>query len=184
MITFLYAIIIVALIASPVVLLGYADNRHQRFTRKKLLQLFQQEITAYQLNISSQELLHQAIVGVDAQQKKLLVAWKEEEGFYRSRVIDLGSLHHCAVLEDLHTNPEESLFRNGTQLVVDRIVLQLNCPAWPPTDIPFYDASEQSRRHLPRMRQKACKWKALVAQLVPATQGSSWAEPKMRAQRG
>lgn len=167
MITLLYVSLIILLMVAPVLLLGYAESRHLRQTRKKLLHQFDQEVAGHQLRISGQELLHQAIVGVDGQQKKLVVAWKEEEGFYRSRVVDLQSLQHCAVLEDLHTDPEDSLFRKQ-QLIVDRIVLQLNCTAWPLTQIPFYDASQQSRRLLPRMRQKACKWKTLVTQLVPA----------------
>jgi hypothetical protein len=93
--TIIVAVILICLIAAVTLTLIAISNKDREKNTLKLLNLFSGVAMQTNLSFSSQEILDNALIGLDGIQRKLLVITKIEDDKHDSLLIDLNDVKSC-----------------------------------------------------------------------------------------
>ncbi|OLY93815.1 hypothetical protein SAMN05444008_111153 [Cnuella takakiae] len=173
MLTLLYAAVLVLLMFAPILLIGLYDYRQNLKARRRLSAYFDSSVADNGLNLSSKECLHRSIVGVDAQQRKLLLAFRADDGKHYSRIVSLDNISWCSYHQDMWQVQTAAMMPVKRTPRVDRVYLRLESALWPVIEVEFFNRSLQRRSQLGPLQLKAKQWEALVLQLKTADMPAS-----------
>ena len=122
--TLTVAAILVGIVAALCPLLVIINNKQKRKAMNQLLQQFSQLGTAYHLTFSSQEILKEAVLGLDGIHRKLLVLQRQGKNIFHSVVVDLHEVKECSVKKHYGTIKRGDLKKWKLELFLEEIVLQ------------------------------------------------------------
>lgn len=165
MLTLFYAAILILLMFAPVLLISLYDYRQSQKARRQLAAYFDTTAAAYGLHLSSKECLHHSFIGLDARQRKMLVAFRGEDGRNYCRIISLADLTLCTYRQDMWQTQSSGFLSGRQKPRVGRVFLLLKSGMWPEMELDFYDHSEEGGSRLVPGQYKAKQWESLIMQL-------------------
>gem|GEM_PF-6299541 len=154
-----YAALLFGLMAFPL----YAFHQYSRRARtrqQRALRLQLQEFAGqHGLKLSCEELLPDAIIGLDGQQRQLLVLHPEAEGPAVAEVLPLEALRCCSI-------ESEPLSEDaGAEDAGDRVVLRLDVAGRSPKEILFYEGRRGPEAD--QCAHRARRWQVLLTKMQP-----------------
>lgn len=164
MLTFLYAAILILLMIAPVLLIGLYDYRQSQKARLQLAAYFDTTAATYGLHLSSKECLHRSFIGLDARQRKMLVAFRGDDGRNYCRIISLDDLTLCAYRQEMLQTRPGGILQGRQKSRVGRVFLLLKSAMWPETELEFYHRSGEGSSNLAPAQYKAKQWESLIMQ--------------------
>lgn len=157
-IVFLLIVILTITIASG------ADSLYNRWKNQKKLKLFRHLSKLAEKNkliLSSQELFHQTLIGLDGVSQILLIATINEQGKINDYIIDLRQLHRCS-LKPIMQNPHSQQLKQLT------LEFELSNKE-KPLQIPIYTATVQTSNMADAIHQKARLWEMILQKMTAVT---------------
>lgn len=140
-----------------------ADSLYNRWKNQKKLKLFRhlsKLAEKRKLILSSQELFHQTLIGLDGVSQKLLVVSINEQGKVNDYIIDIRQLRRCSVktiTNDYH--PEQ----------LSRMMLEFELSNKDePLQIPIYTATALTGKIADALHQKAKLWEMILQKMTAA----------------
>ena len=126
---------------------------------------FSEWASKFNMRFSSQEVLKNAVIGLDGVQRKILVLRKTAQQ-YNAIVIDLAGVTSCTVRKQYGTINGGALPGIGLENFLVQIVLHFEfADGRAAEEIPFYDKDMDSSKRT-GMGQKARLWETLLSQLI------------------
>jgi len=168
--TLLVAAIIVVSIVSICLLLIGVHNKHKREAMNNLLNHFSQLGTQNNLSFSSQELLHDCILGLDGMNRKILVVTKKDDS-YGSFIVDLDEIQKCTVKKIYGTIAAGGLKTGKIEEYLEKISLHFELRRKPSIEIVFYKNLDSHIYEAQELERKAKHWEAILSKMqksVPA----------------
>lgn len=156
--TALTAIILIALVAIVIALLVKKDSKENRQQQKEVLDHFSEAGMRFGLNFSSNELLRECMIGLDAVQGKLLVMPLSRDRSPFTFVVDLADIRSCLVVRSfLKTEGESARPRPGAPLQSIHVQLALYTQERF-INIPFYNHVTDHLEDISELELKAGQW--------------------------
>ena len=149
----------IALVTAAVscVVLFVFRKMHRKREHRLLLQLSECG-SRHNLSFSSQELLHNRVLGLDGVHRKLMLLEPGYRGLYEVRVIDLNDVAGCYVTRQ---------YRSMQPPQPEQIGLQFHFKsATPALEIPFYRSGEDAPVHWRQLEQKARDWSVIISKML------------------
>lgn len=167
--TLLVAAILIGIVTGICLLLVTIDKRVKRKHMNQLLQRIQALGAKHQLTFSSQELLHNYVIGLDGVHRKLSVIHAPDAMQCDAAVVDLAEVKRCSVKKQYGTISSGALKQQKLDSYLERIVLCLELKdEKAPVEIPFYQHLENHASQSQELEQKAKRWEVILSKLVPA----------------
>jgi hypothetical protein len=139
----------------------------KRNVMKKLLYRFSQLGTEYNLTFSGQEILGNALIGLDGMKRKLLVLKKAGETGYDILLIDLQTVKHCTIKKYYGTISAGALKRNPLEQFLKRLVLRVEFhPDTSPVEIDFYHHGLEPASRIREMEIRSRHWGTLLNKML------------------
>lgn len=118
------------------------------------------------LTFSDQEILGDCIMGLDGEQKKLLIVSGIFADLPHHQVIDLNEISSCAVKKYYGRINVNGLKNRELNQYLEKIVLQLEFHSKEqPADFLIYKRTDNDIRQLPELELKAKKWMELLSSI-------------------
>ena len=162
--TILVAVIVVGSVVIICFLLISIHNKHKREAMNNLLKHFSQLGTENNLNFSSQEVLHNCILGLDGINRKILVVAKKD-GFYSSFMIDLNEVKSCTVKKIYGTIKVGDLKNHKLDQYLEKMVLHFELIGRPSVEIAFYKNHDNHIYEVQELEYKARHWEAILTKM-------------------
>jgi hypothetical protein len=160
------ALIIIGSVAAITLVLISINNKHQKRKREKLLHRFSQTGTENNMAFTSQEILQDAIIGLDGLNKKLLILESNENDITWT-VINLEEVKACNVKKLYQTTNRGTLKKPELEDHLERIVLQFELKDENrKIEIPFFSFGKNHVFQLAELEQKARYWEASLSKLL------------------
>ena len=165
--TIIVAAVLILVIISICLILISLNNKDRQKTTTELLTHFSKLGTENNLSFSSQEILHNSIIGLDGIQKKLLILKKNDEDKYDSLVLDLNDMKSCSKRKiyrsvNIGTEKKEK-FENQ----IDKIALAFHfIDNREPIHISFFDPVTNHIFAMQELEQKAKNWETILTKLL------------------
>ena len=164
MVTLIVAVILIGSVAVICLLLISIHNKHKREIMNNILRHFSQLGAENTLNFSSQELLHNCVLGLDGINRKILVVTKEDS-FYTSVIINLDDVKSCTVKKIYGTIKVGDLKKHKLEQYLEKIVLHVELHGKPSVEIVFYENSNSHIYESLELEQKAKHWEAILSKM-------------------
>ena len=169
--TVIVAAILILFIAVVVLMLTWISKRERKNTTLALLNHFTGKAMERNLSFSSQEILDEALIGLDAIQRKLLVIKKTGAEKYDTQLIDLKKARKCSRRKIYKSTKVEDGKQTGLQNEIEKIVLEFEyIDGRSPTQIIFFEPVNLHLLTIPELDEKAKKWEGILSQLISAEQ--------------
>lgn len=163
--TTMIAIILLASLAGIICALVYTHQQHKRKERAKLLHQFSLSGTTYGLSFSSQELLHNSIIGLDGIRRKLLYIKAREDQWTRL-LIDLEQIKTCT-LKKTYQNYPVTGSKEKREAEVQDITLEFAfIREKQPVSISFYNVVCHNIYQMAELEEKAREWQILLSKML------------------
>lgn len=140
-----------------------ADSLYNRWKNQKKLKLFRhlsKLAEKRKLILSSQELFHQTLIGLDGVSQKLLVVSINEQGKVNDYIIDIRQLRRCSVKTITNDHHPEQLSRMMLEFELSN--------KDEPLQIPIYTATAQTGKIADALHQKAKLWEMILQKMTAA----------------
>jgi hypothetical protein len=169
--TVIVAAILILFIATVVLMLIWINNRKRKKTTLALLNQFTGKAMESNLSFSSQEILDEALIGLDGIQRKLLVIKKTGDDKYDTQLIDLKEVRKCSRRKIYQSIKVEDGKKAGLQSEIEKIVLEFEYfNGRSPTQIIFFEPVNLHILAMPELDEKAKKWEGILSQLISTEQ--------------
>lgn len=167
--TLFVAAIIIGLVAAVCMVLASLDKKQKRKILNELLQRFSQLGSDHNLRFSSQEVLTNAVIGLDGLHRKLAVLQKRSETDFSGWVIDLNEIRSCSVKRHYGTIGAGDLQTKKPEQYLEKIVLHLVfSDGRDHAEVTFYNHIDHVIYQIRELEDKARHWElALSKMLVP-----------------
>lgn len=165
--TAIVAIIIISVLVFIVALLVVLNNRDRKKVTLELLERFSRLAMQHNLSFSSQEILENAIIGVDGIQRKVLFISRSGSEKYESILVDLHDVKSCSVRNvyrsvNVATGKEKKL-----EQLLDRIVIEFEKKyGGEPVQITFFQQMVNHFSLMKELEQKAKNWQSMLSKLI------------------
>lgn len=167
---------IFVLLLLPILFMGFllpdsfsfsSFRRRSASDRSKVLLYMSQLGSRYNLSFSSQEVLKDAIMGVDGVKRKLLILRGSRDTELQISLIDLNLLQSCSVKTYYGRIGVGGLKNRRLKSYVERICLHFEFEnESQPLEIPFFQDREQEKDELEALEQKAFYWKTILSKMI------------------
>lgn len=164
--TLLVASILVALVAAVCFMLVHLDNKQKRKAMNHLLDQFSQAGSLLQFTFSSQEILKDAILGLDGARRKLVVVKRSSENVYNTLVIDLFAVNRCSVKKQYGTINSGELKTRKPEQYLEEIVLHFEVAGKEPVEIVFYKHFDNHLTEIAELEAKAKQWETILSKMI------------------
>lgn len=161
-ITVMAAIILLA--SGRLFLTIYRKEKRKRMNR--LFHRFSELGSSYNLTFSSQEILHDCIIGLDGMNRKILVIRSKDGVISHSELIALSDVNSCSVIRQYGTIKSGELRVNKLETYLERVALHFERESKPPIEIPFYQHRKNVLHELERLEKKARHWELLLSKMI------------------
>ena len=158
------AVIIIAVVILVCLLLAVVHSKQKRKAMNELLNYFRQAGTDNDFSFSSEEVLHNSVLGLDGVQRKLLLVTREGSIFHSS-VIDVNNIRACTVKKYYGTIHAGDLRKQVLEHYLERIVLHLEPDGQSPVEIVFYRHTDNHLFEIPELEQKARNWETFLTKM-------------------
>lgn len=163
--TIIVLIVLIVTISVSLLFVLISNNYRQR-KRQNLLISFRELGIDNNLAFTSQEVMHDIIIGLDGRKNKLLVL-KEDDGNFNWFMVNLRNIKRITVkklYQHLNRwNTDKKIL--GEDL--HQIVLQLETiDKQLPVNIAFYDSTKNDVFEIADLEEKANQWKAILSQIT------------------
>jgi hypothetical protein len=160
----------IAMMSAVAVIISYwlltAINKQKRKRMKQLLEHFSHLGSRYNMAFTAQEILKNHILGFDGIQRKLLILSGINKGPCIEYLIDLEEVKSCSVKKHYGNIRVNGLKKRRLEEYLQKMVLHIVvAPDKPGIDIMFYKPGENSIAELPRLENRANKWKTMLVRL-------------------
>ena len=158
------AVIIVASVILVCLLLAGVHNKQKRKAMNELLNYFRQAGTENNFSFSSEEVLHNSVLGLDGVHRKLLLVIRDGS-LFKSSVIDVNNIQSCTVKKHYGTIQAGDLKKHKLEQYLERIVLHVEPAGHPPVEIVFFSYADNHLFEIPELEQKARHWETFLAKM-------------------
>ena len=162
-------LIVAGMVIGSVVLICFLlvtiHNKQYRSAMNELLKQFSKIGSDHQLSFSSQELLHNSVLGLDGVHRKILVVTRENENYHPS-VIDLDQVKNCTVKKTYGKINAGDLKKHGLEQHIERIALHFDFINNTSSEVGFYRSLEGPAHEAPAMERKAKHWEAILSKML------------------
>src|SRR5688572_2735104 len=162
---FIVAGIVVGSIVLVCFLLVGIHNKQKRKAMDDLLKKISKIGSTHQLSFSSQELLHNSVLGLDGVHRKILFVTSENEN-YRSVMIDLDTVKNCTVKKTYGKIKAGDLKKQRLDQYVESIDLHFDLLNDSTSDVRFYQNLVNHTHEVALMEQKAKHWEAILSKML------------------
>ncbi|NTS41112.1 hypothetical protein HRG84_09335 [Flavisolibacter sp. BT320] len=131
-----------------------------------LLHRFSELGSGNNLTFSSQEILHDCIIGLDGVNRKILVAQSMDGSITHTELIDLFEVKTCSVIRRYGSIKSGELRAKKLETYLESIALHFEREAQPPIEIPFYRHRKNSLHEIERLDKKARHWEMLLSKMI------------------
>lgn len=133
----------------------------------RLLHQFSELGSHYNLTFSSQEILHDCIIGLDGVNRKILVTRSAEDVISHSEMIALSDVKSCSVIRQYGTIKSGELRVKKLETYLERVALHFEREGNQPSiEIPFYQHRKNGLHELERLEKKARHWEMLLSKMI------------------
>ena len=166
------ATVLIALIVAGIIIGGSCINlaifkKEKRKRMNHLLHRFSELGSAYNLTFSSQEILHDCIIGLDGVHRKILVTKSIEEIITHTELIDLSEVKSCSVIKHYGNIKGGELRAKKLETYLELIALHFErTNNQPSIEIPFYQHRKNSIYELEKREKKARHWEMLLSKMI------------------
>ncbi len=165
--TVLVAVIVIAVVGCIVVVLVFLNNRDRKKITLELLDRFSRLAMKNNLSFSSQDILENALIGLDGIQRKVLFISRTGEEKYDSIVIDLNSVKSCSVRNVYRSMNVGTAKNRKVEQLLDRVVLEFETGYGDsPIQITFFQQLVNHFSVLKELEQKAKNWESMLSKLI------------------
>ena len=163
------ALMLFAICAIILTVVAFYKNRKNARLKKLLLQ-FSQLGSDNNLSFTSQEILHNSVIGLDGLNRKI-VFLQETNGIYQWLIIDLNTVNHCSLKFSYRG------FRSGRKknsgVYFEKLLLQFESNDNQLINVPFYMHTGIKLSTRRQLEQKARYWEAVIARMVAGKQANN-----------
>lgn len=142
-------------------------KKRKRVRIEKLLLQFSQLGSDNNLSFTSQEILHNSIIGLDGLKRKI-VFLQETNGIYQWLIVDLNTVNHCSL--KLNYRGFRSGRKRNSGVYFEKLLLQFESNDNQLIDVPFYAHPGIKLSTRRQLEQKARYWEAIISKMVARKQ--------------
>ena len=158
------AAIVVASVVFVCILLVGIHNKQKRIAMNKLLNYFREAGTTNNFSFSSEEVLHNCVLGLDGVRRKMLVVTREGS-FFHASTIEVDDIRTCSVKKIYGTIQAGDLNDHRLEQYLHKIVLHLELNKSSAFEIVFYRDSDNHLFETPELEQKARNWETFLTKM-------------------
>jgi hypothetical protein len=141
-------------------------NKEKRKRMNHLLHRFSELGSGNNLTFSSQEILHDCIIGLDGVNRKILVAQSVEGIITRTELIDLFDVKTCSVIRQYGSIKGGELRAKKLDTYLEKILLHFNRDNQPPVEVLFYHYRKNGLHEIEKLAKKARHWELLLSKMI------------------
>lgn len=161
--TLIVSLVIIIVIVLLIMGFAYINKRNRKAKEQKFIDLFNKAGEKHGLSFSSQEVLHNKIIGLDGIHRKFVVVNENEI----SRVISLDDVKKCSMQKNLETYTRTDEKSSGYEMFVKSIFLQFDFKDKRQKEtIIFYDNLLQPYAEEKMMESKAKDWEIILSKMI------------------
>ncbi len=161
--TLIVSLVIIAVIVLLIMGFAYLNKRSRKAKEQKFIDLFNKAGEEHGLYFSSQEVLHNKIIGLDGIHRKFVVVNENEI----SRVISLDDVKKCSMQKHLETYKRADEKSSGYEMFVKSIFLQFDFKDKRPAEtIVFFDNLLQPHAEEIIMESKSKAWEIILSKMI------------------
>ena len=165
--TAIVAVIVVFVVALIVVLLVVLNNRDRKKITLELLDRFSRLAVENNLSFSSQEILENALIGLDGIQRRVLFISRTGVDEYASVLIDLNEMKSCSVRNVYSTVNIGTGKERKVEHLLDRIVIEFESRYnAEPIQLTFFQQMVNHFSGMKELEQKATSWESILSKLI------------------
>ena len=164
--TLIIAAALVVAIAAICLLIISIDKKQKHNAMNIFFNRLSQSGSSNKLNFTSQELLNNNAIGLDATQRKLLILTRFTNGEYFDVIINLDEVQSCAVKKIYGFINAGDLKNHKLEKHLEEIVLHIELYQCNSADIPFYNHIDNPVSKATEMEEKAKRWEVMLAKLL------------------
>jgi hypothetical protein len=166
MATLIIAAALVAAIAAICLLIISFDKKQKRNAMNIFLNRLSQAGSSNNLNFTSQELLNDIAIGLDAPHRKLLILTRFKSGEYFNTIIDVENIQSCLVKKEYGFINAGTLKTDKLEKHLKEIALHIELYNYNSADVPFYNHIDNTVSQADEMEKKAKKWETIITTLL------------------
>ena len=158
-------IIVAALVLGiAVTLLLAAPQQKLKRTMDYLIDHFSRLAMEHNLNLSGQQLLRDAVMGMDGMHRKFILVRKRHHGI-ETMILDLDDIKSCSIKKHYGGISRGSLKTNALDHYLEKINLRLLLHGKPPLELEFYNRNFNKLKELAPLETKARHWESLLSKM-------------------
>ncbi|RYZ62259.1 MAG: hypothetical protein EOO14_02805 [Chitinophagaceae bacterium] len=160
-------VVFMAMATISLIVLVVISIRHNRKQKEiyRFLREFDRISASCNLSLSSREVLDNAILGLDGQQRKLLLLKKMNGSKAKAKLIDLEDVQTCVLQKHYTAYPSAFKDRKREQRLRN-LALQLQMGDDSSEEIIFYSDALNCPKQLTRLANKARHWEVMLGKLL------------------
>jgi hypothetical protein len=162
--TLIVAAVLVGCVTAICLLLVSIHNKHKREIMNNILKHFSQLGANNALNFSSQEVLHNCVLGIDGINRKIMVVTKDES-VYSSFIMSLDEIKSSTVKKIYGTIKVGDLKKHKLEQYLEKVILHFELHGKPSVEIIFYQNSNNHIYEARELEQKAKHWEAILSKM-------------------
>ena len=166
MTTLIIAAAMAAVITAIFLLIISFDKKQKRSAMNIFLNRLSQAGSSNNLSFTSQELLNDTAIGLDAPKRKLLILTRFKSGEYFNTIIDVDNIQSCLVKKGYGFINAGTSKTNKFEKHLEEIALHIELYDYNSLDILFYNYSDNSVSQAAEMEAKAKKWESIISTLL------------------
>jgi hypothetical protein len=164
--TIAIASIIIGSIAIITLALVSINNKHQKRKKEKFVRRFSEIGTENNLSFTSQEIMHDGVIGLDGPNRKLLVLEGANDDFSWT-IINLDEVKTCQVKKIYQATNAGTLKKQLIEEHLEKVVLQFELKDDKGRiEVPFFIFSKNHIYQLTELEKKARYWEASLSKLL------------------
>lgn len=153
------------LAAAGLVITSMQFKRKQK-GKGRLLQQFRRLAETYKISLSAQEVLDDAIIGLDGIQRKLLIVKRREGSTAVSKLIDLDDVKEFVLTKQYNVSGRWVKNPIATEKYLEKLILNIFLEDGRRERVCFYNYSSTPVMDLTSLANKARHWEIMLSKLL------------------
>jgi hypothetical protein len=166
--TLIVALILLCFVAGITLVFIQIEKQKKRRHLNRFLARFSEQGTRNNLTFSSQEILHDAAIGLDGVHRKLLVLSGEDEKSFNNYLISLNDIRSCVVKKQYGAIETTGLKNEKMEHFLEKLSLcfELKNGA-DPVEVIFFHYLTGNVYQMEEMEEKARHWEVILSKMLP-----------------
>lgn len=164
--TFFVAAVLVGIVAAICLLVVSLDKKQKRNAMNQLLNNFRQMGFEHNFTFSAQEILQNAIIGLDGVHRKLLVLERSAGNTFHAVIIDLSEVKSCVVKKVYRTINGGDLNTKKLEHYLQTMTLHFELCGRPPVAVTFFKHFDNHISEIAELESKAKHWENILSKMI------------------